>query len=81
MTPAELKSYLEVMRGANVMSAHLKAEDFELNVVLGPDFMPEDKPAKAPALGGWKQDPQDPEDPDPMGLGNLDAEFADPALE
>jgi hypothetical protein len=74
MSPEVLKHYLDVLRGANVMSARLVLNgDAELSVTMGPDYPHE---TAEPAPGGWKIEVSDPEDPDPLQLGILDAPLA-----
>lgn len=82
MSPEILKHYLDVLRGANVMSARLVLDgDCEMAFTMGPDFPA--GPSQDPSPGGWKIEVSDPEDPDPLQLGTLDAplSFDDPEVE
>ncbi len=55
MTPELLKQYLDVLRGAGLMSAHLEVGDTKLNVVFAPEVpMGSIGGLDSPAPGGWK---------------------------
>lgn len=75
MTPYELNEYLCCLRANNVMSGHVKTDEFELNVTLAPEFDKVQSDSPNPP-GGWKTVVSDPSDPDPLGLGALDAPIA-----
>ena len=61
LTPELLAQYLDVMRKAGLMTAHLKTPQGEVAVTFGPDSAP--LPGDSPTPGGWK------------GPDRLDADF------
>ncbi len=73
LTPQLLAEYLKVMRQADVMSARIDTESFDIQVTMGPG---RSSAEYVPLPEGWKEDASDPLDPDPLGLGSLDAPFA-----
>ena len=79
MSPSDFALYLKACVDTNVMSCRLVLHgDAEIQVTFGPS-MPAEMLAD-PKPGGWKTEVSDPTDPDPLGLGALDAPFADEAV-